>query len=349
MPSRRRAGVRVLSTVLSMTLLLTAAAACGDSEAGQSDKLVIYSGRNEQLVGGLLEQLKQATGQDLDIRYGTSSELAAQILEEGDRSQVDLFFSQDAGALGALSEQGRLAALPPDVLSLAPEKYQADDGTWVATSARARVIAYDPGQVRAADLPANLDAVVDPRWRGKIGIAPTNASWQSFVTALRVLRGEDGARDWLTKLAANQPQKFENNIAILDAVNNGQLALGLINHYYWYARVAEEGADNVEAKLHFVGGDDPLGLVNVAGVGVLTGSDRSEAAINAVRFMLGEQAQRYFADQTAEYPVNTAAIGNQRSKHNLPPLDTIRGPDIDLSKLSSLQQSLTLLQEVGLS
>jgi iron(III) transport system substrate-binding protein len=342
--SRRRTG----AIALSLALLIPVAAACGDSEAGSADALVIYSGRNEQLVGGLLDQLKEATGQNVDIRYGGSAELAAQLLEEGDRTQVDVFFSQDAGALGALSEQGRLAALPQDVLALAPEKYRADDGTWVATSARARVIVYDPGQVREADLPANLDAVVDPKWRGKVGFAPTNASWQAFVTALRVMRGEDGARAWLTRFAANQPQKFENNIAILDAANNGELPLGLINHYYWYARVAEEGADNVDAKLHFVGGNDPLGLVNVAGVGVVKGTDRNDAALSAVRFLLSEQAQRYFADQTAEYPIITAATGTQ-SKHDLPPLDTIQGPDIDLSKLSSLQQTLTLLQEVGLS
>jgi iron(III) transport system substrate-binding protein len=272
--------------------------------------------------------------------------MAAQILEEGDRTQADLFFSQDAGALGALGDQGRLAQLPADVLDLVPAQYHADNGTWVATSARARVIAYDPAQVQPAALPSTLDAVVDPKWKGKVGIAPTNGSWQAFVTAVRVLRGEDAAREWLRKLAANEPKKFENNIAILDAVNNGQLTLGLINHYYWYAKVAEQGADKVKAKIHFVGAGDPLGLVNVAGVGVLNGSDRSDAAHRAVRFLLSEEGQRYFADRTAEYPANPTV---KSTKHNLPPVDQIHGPDIDLSKLSSLQQTLTLLQEVGLS
>lgn len=342
MLSRRRAG----AAALVLTVLFPAAAACGDSESGQSDALVIYSGRNEQLVGGLLEQLKQATGQNVEVRYGGSAELAAQILEEGDRTQVDVFFSQDAGALGALAEQGRLATLPPDVLGLVAENYHADNGTWVATSARARVIAYDPQKVPEAEVPGSLDAVVDPKWKGKIGVAPTNGSWQAFVTAVRVLRGEDAAREWLRKLAANEPKKFENNIAILEAVNNGQLELGLINHYYWYAKVAETGADKVRAKIHFAGGDDPLGLVNVAGVGVINGSDRADAAQKAVRFLLSEQAQRYFADQTAEYPVTS---GVSSTKHQLPPLDQIHGPDIDLSKLSSLQQTLGLLQEVGLS
>ncbi|MFC0106429.1 extracellular solute-binding protein [Kibdelosporangium aridum] len=329
-----------------LAIALVSPAACSDTAGEVGDALIIYSGRNKELVGGILEQLKQSVGGNVEVRYGGSAEMAAQILEEGGGTQADVFFSQDAGALGALTEQGKLAALPQDVLGLVPEKYRADNGTWVATSARSRVVTYDPGQVAEADLPASADAILDPKWRGKVGYAPTNASWQAFVTGLRVIRGEEGAKQWLAKFKANEPKRFENNIAILDAVDKGQLALGLINHYYWYARVAEVGADKVKAKLHFVSGNDPLGLVNVAGVGVVNGSPQNEAAVKAVRFLLSDQAQRYFADRTAEYPANPAVAPG---KHQLPPLGSLQGPDIDLSKLSSLQQTLSVLQEVGLS
>lgn len=336
---------RVRAGALIAALVLPLAVACGEGEAG-ADTLVIYSGRNEGLVGGLLERLEQETGTKVEVRYGGSAEMAAQILEEGDGTQADLFFSQDAGALGALGEQGRLVTLPDDVVNLVPQKYRAADGTWVATSARARVVAYDPGQVSDVDLPSTVDDIVDPRWRGQVGFAPTNASWQAFVTGLRVLRGDDGARAWLTKFAANEPQRYKNNLAVLDAVDKGQISLGLINHYYWYERVAELGEQAVNAKLHFVGGDDPLGLVNVAGAGVLEGTDSHDAAVKAVRFLLSDEAQRYFADETAEYPVTD---GVTSSKHDLPPLEQLQSPDIDLSRLSSLQETLAMLQEVGLS
>jgi iron(III) transport system substrate-binding protein len=341
----RRAHVAALAVLLAVPL-----AACGGTQTGApaapDDTLVIYSGRNEALVSGVLEQLEQATGGTVEVRYGSSGEMAAQLLEEGDRSQADVFFSQDAGALGAVAQQGRLAELPADVLELVPPEYRADDGRWVATSARARVVAYDPRVVAEADLPRTIDEVVDPRWRGRIGFAPTNASWQAFVTSIRVLRGEEFAADWLRRFAANEPRRYDNNIAILNAVNDGQLPAGLINHYYWYAKTAELGPAAVTAKLHYVPGGDPLGLVNVAGAGVIAGSDQNEAAVAAVRFLLSEQAQRYFADQTAEYPVNPAV---QSSKHALPPLTDLQGPDLDLSQLSSLQQTLTLLQQAGLS
>lgn len=337
--SRRARCAIVVAALLAMPVV-----ACGSATG--ADALVIYSGRNKELVSGVLDQLQQAIGVKVEVRYGSSGEMAAQLLEEGTRTQADLFFSQDAGALGAVAEQGRLTELPADVLDMVPSRYRADDRRWVGTSARARVVAYDPRVVAEADVPRSLENVVDPRWRGRIGFAPTNASWQAFVTSVRVLKGEDYTRQWLRRFAANEPKRYDNNIAILDAVNGGTLPIGLINHYYWYAKVAELGADAVTAKLHYVSSGDPLGLVNVAGVGIVSGTDHQEAALKAVRFLLSEQAQRYFADQTAEYPANPAV---QPSKHHLPPLSDLHGPDIDLSRLSSLQQTLAMLQEAGLS
>jgi iron(III) transport system substrate-binding protein len=338
-------GGRVVSrrtriVLIVVSLLGTLVTACGSGT--DPNALVIYSGRNQELVKGVLDKIKGAAGLNVEVRYGSSGEMAAQLLEEGDKTEADLFFSQDAGALGAVAEQGRLASLPQDIVGLVPEGYRAE--RWVATSARARVVAYDPRKVSEAELPKGLDDVVDPKWKGRLGYAPTNASWQAFVTAVRVMKGEEQAKEWLRKFAANEPKRFDNNIAILNAVNDGQLDAGLINHYYWYAKVAESGS--VNAKLHHVGGGDPLGLVNVAGAGIISNTDKSEAAHKAVKFLLSEEAQRYFADQTAEYPV----VANvQSSKHKLPPLSELDAPDIDLAKLSSLQQTLAMLQEAGLS
>ncbi|MQA61589.1 MAG: extracellular solute-binding protein [Actinophytocola sp.] len=331
---------RLPSIGLAVALLFPLLAACGNSDA-----LVIYSGRQQALVGDLLGKLEKELGMDVEVRYGGSAEMAAQLLEEKE-PEADLFYSQDSGALGALTEAGKLATLPRDDLDIVDKRFQADDGSWVATSARARVVAYDPKQVSEQDLPSDLDDLLDEKWRGKVGYAPSNGSWQAFVTAVRQLKGEDGARDWLVKFKQNNPQAYENNVLIRDAVDKGEVALGLINHYYYHRKIAEEGAENVNVKLHYVGGNDPLALINVAGVGVIKGSDKAEAAQRAVRYLLSESAQQYFADETAEYPVRE---GVTSTKHDLPKLSGIESPDIDLSSLSSLKETLALLQEVGLS
>ena len=96
------------------------------------------------------------------MRYGDTSELASTILEEGDNSPADLFFSQDAGALGALEKENRLTQLPGDVLDDVDSRYRSRDGRWVATSARARVVAYNRDRVNRSEL-----AAVDPRLHGR--------------------------------------------------------------------------------------------------------------------------------------------------------------------------------------
>jgi iron(III) transport system substrate-binding protein len=344
-------------SLLVAAATLVALTACAGGDAGEpaagaastppaDAALVIYSGRNETLVGGLLADLEKAVGRPVEVRYGGSSELAAQLLEEGTRTKADVFFSQDAGALGALAKAGALATLDRTVLDVVPARYRAKDGTWVGVSGRARVVAHAPGQVAAGDLPDTVDDLVDPRWKGKVAFAPTNASFHAFVTALRVVSGEDKAAAWLEAFKANQPKAYESNTLVLDAVDKGEAALGLINHYYWYEKVAELGADKVTARIHYLPAGDPAALVNVAGVGVLEGTDQPEAAAKAVAFLLGERAQAFFADETAEYPLRA---GVSTAKHDLPALTTLQGPELDLSELDSLDRTLALLEKVGLT
>jgi iron(III) transport system substrate-binding protein len=333
---------RLIAAALVPIALWTIVSCGDDSPTFDDNALVVYSGRNKNLVNPLLEKLKTATGLNVQVRYGDSAELAAQILEEGEDTRADLFFSQDAGALGALGKEGRLAAIPQQSLDRVPAKYRGSQGTWVGVSGRSRVIVYDPRTVPAP--PTTVFELTDPKYKGKVGWAPTNASFQAFVTALRVLSGEDKARQWLEAMQANGTQKFPNNVSILDAVDGGKLQLGLINHYYWYEKVAEKGQAAVPSKLAFLPGGDPGALVNVAGVGVLKASKHGPAAQKAVDYLLGADAQKYFADQTKEYPL----IAGVATAPGLPALDSLKGPELDLSKLDSLEQTLELLQDVGL-
>jgi iron(III) transport system substrate-binding protein len=338
-------------TAASVSVALLVAACNGDASGSGGEpkvdksKLVVYSGRQKALVAPLFEAFEKRTAIKVSARYAGSAELAQQLIEEGDRSQVDVFFSQDAGALGALAKQGRLTALPQATLDEVDSRFRSQTGNWVGVSGRARVLVYDPAKVPPSELPKTIDDVAGDRWKGKVGFAPTNASFQAFVTGLRVVKGEAGARKWLEDFKAGQPKSYDNNIAILDAVERGELELGLINHYYWYEKAHEVGDDAMKSKLHFFGGGDPGGLINVAGVGVLTSTDRGAEAQQFVDFLLSPEAQTYFRDTTFEYPLtdDVDAAGD------LPKLDQLDAPDVDLSELSTLEQTLTLLDEVGLT
>jgi iron(III) transport system substrate-binding protein len=332
--------------LLALTAVAGAAPACGSSAAGiDEDALVVYSGRQEVLVKPLLEQFTSDTGIKVSVRYGNTAQLAAQLIEEGDRTPADVFFSQDAGALGALSHKDRLDKLPDDLLNKVQASYRAKDGTWVGTSGRARVIVYDPSQVPPEQVPDSVFDLTDPRWKGKVGIAPSNASFESFITAMRVIKGDDVAREWLAGMKANDVQTFDNNILILNATKEASLQLGLINHYYWYEQVAEEGRDKMTARLKFLPGGDPGALVNVAGVGVLRGTDRADEARRFAEYLLQADAQRFFAEQTKEYPL----VSGVSPVEGLPELSGLQPPDIDLSDLDTLEETLKMIQDAGLT
>lgn len=334
---------RVAALAAAGSLVLGLAACTSDSD--ESDALVLYSGRSESLVAPLIEQISDSTGVDIEVRYASTPEMAAQIAEEGEASPADVFFSQDAGALGALDNAGLLQQLDESVTEVVPAEYRAADGTWVATSLRARVLIYDSRTLDEAEVPDTIDAVLAPEWKGRVGYAPTNASFQSFVTALRVDRGDEAAEQWLRDFLANDPQTFENNNALLQAVDAGTVELGLTNHYYWYNSAAEKGAENMRARVKYMAQGDPGALVNVAGVAILASTDRPDDARRVVEAFLAEPAQTYFVEETSEYPV---VPGIATDAAGLPPLDTLGGPDIDLGQLDGLEQTQAMLARVGM-
>ena len=334
---------RLLAAAAAPAVLSTTA--CGSDSADAGNGLVVYSGRNENLIAPLLEKFTEATGIAVTPRYGGSAELAAQLLEEGSDSPASVFLSQDAGALGALEQADRLAPLEKTTLDKVPAKYRSDEGRWVGVSGRSRVLVYDSTAVTEAELPQSVFDLTAPEYRGKVGIAPMNASFQAFVTGMRVTEGEERTKQFLTDLAANDARIYENNIAILQAVNAGEIPFGLANHYYLYERAAEAGGlDELNARNHLFPGDDPGSLVNVAGVAVLAGKPdaRTQALVD---YLLSSEAQTYFAEETKEFPL---VAGVSPDVPGLPPLSALQGPDVDLSELESLETSLKLLEEVGL-
>jgi iron(III) transport system substrate-binding protein len=306
------------------------------------DTLVVYSGRSEELVGPAIEQFEQATGIDVQVRYAGTSELAATILEEGDNSPADVFFSQDGGALGALAKEDRLVALPQDLLDQVDSRFRDSDGDWVGVTGRARVLAYDTRELTETDLPASVQDLADPAWKGRIGWVPTNASFQTFVTALRQTLGDDATKAWLEAMVANEPKVYEGNAAALQAVAAGEVDVALVNHYYLFQAQREGGADLPVAN-HFFANGDPGALVNVAGVGILDTAEHPAAAEAFARWLLDEQAQTYFATETFEYPLRDGIAADDR----LPALADIQSPALDLTDLDDLDGTLRLLQEAG--
>jgi iron(III) transport system substrate-binding protein len=329
---KNRCGLVALALAPIITL-----SGCATSPSDSAESITIYSGRSEALISELLSTFTEETGIAVNVRYGDSAELAAQILEEGDNVQADVFFSQDAGALGALAKEGLTRSLPTDITDLVDTSYKSNDSQWVGVSGRARVLVVNPEKV--TKVPASYKDLMDPSWKGRIAIAPTNASFQAFITAIRITEGDQAAEEFLMAMKENAVL-FEKNGLILQAVEDGVVDAGLINHYYWFELENEKGVGNMNSELVWFEDQDAGNLINVAGVAVL--SDNPSANV-FVKWLLGDTAQNYFVERTREY-----SLTGVPDVAGVKPFGDIKAPDIDLSDLESLAETLELIRKAGL-
>lgn len=277
-------------------LVVTLSSCTGDSD----DSVTIYSGRNEDLMAQVLEDFTAETGIEVRVQYNESDVLARLIAEEGDQSPADLFLSQSPGAVGFLDQAGLLTELPETVLGRVADGTRDDDGRWVGISGRQRVLVYNPDLVDESELPDSVLDVADRAWAGRLGIAPANGSFQDFVTAMRFELGEEPTAQWLTDINANEAQSYAKNSAIVEAVGRGEVAAGLVNHYYNFRAQAED-PDHPALNHQFA--TDDVGSVLIVTAAAKLVSSESEAADTLLEWLLSEPAQRYFADETFEYPL----------------------------------------------
>ena len=326
-------------TLLLALLAIGALAGCG----GDEEALTIYSGRSQSLVNPILEAFSEHTGTSIRVKYSGSTGIANTILEEGDATPADVVFLQDPGSLGALSQAGLLAKLPDETLSKVNSRLQSPIGEWIATSGRVRTVVYNTSVIDPNTLPSSILDFTNPEWKGRIGWAPRNASFQAFVTAFRVKNGDEAARQWLQGIQANDAETYPNNVTTVAAVARGEVDVGFVNHYYLQRFLEEEGPE-FKARNHFLSGGDPGALVLVAGVGILKQSDNKEAAEEFVEFLLSDVAQEYFATETKEYPL---AAGVQ-PEGDLPPISSLEPPDVDLGNLTDLEGTLSMLRELNI-
>ncbi|MCL1593851.1 MAG: extracellular solute-binding protein, partial [Actinomycetia bacterium] len=274
---------RLIGLALGLTLI---AAACS---GGSSDSIVIYSGRSEDLVQPLIDRFTEETGIEVAVKYAGSADLAATITEEGTNSPADVFFAQDPASLGTVALAGLFEELPSDLLSSVPERFSDSNGAWVGTSGRARVVVYDSSVIDPSQIPDTEDGFTEPEWKGLVGIAPTNGSFLAFVSAKILSNGEDATLTWLKGMAENQSPTFPKNSPIVTAVNDGQIPVGLVNHYYLLRALAED--PDLPGKNDFFPIATAGSLVMPSGAGVLASSSNIEAATRFVAFLLNNDAQ----------------------------------------------------------
>ena len=325
--------------LIVLVILGLLAGSCG----GSDDVVTVYSGRTSNLIGPLLEYFAESTGIDVEVRYGESADLALLIDQEGDRSPADIFISQSPGAVGFLAGKGKLRPIGDEVLSKVSREFRNANGLWVGVSARVRVIVYNRHLVDPSELPGSVFELTEERFLDRVAVAPANGSFQDFVTAMRETHGDDATLAWLEGLVANEARTYANNTSIVQAVGRGDVPMGLVNHYYNLRAKAED--PGVASENYYFPARNIGSLMIVTAIGVLATTDDPELADRLVEFMLSEPAQRFYSENTFEYPL---AAGVEPSS-GLPPLAAIGVATYDFDQLGGgLKRTKELIDESGL-
>ncbi len=333
--------MKLTGIVLSLAVLAGAAVVAGCS--AEDETLTIYSGRSENIIGPMFDQFSEATGINVEARYGDSADLALQLQTEGENSPADVFISQSPGAMGAVADGGLLAKLPAATQKLVVTEFQDPDGDWVGVTGRVRTLVYNTDLVTADELPQSVFDLTNAEYQGKVGLAPSNGSFQDFVTAMRVADGDDATKKWLDDMAANGAQPYADNTSIVQAVGRGEVPMGLVNHYYKEQATAEN--PDLPVENHFFAKGDVGSVLLATGAGILANSEVQELGTELIDFLLSPEAQKFFTEVKVEYP---AAKGAEIAEGT--PLADVPATVVDFDELGSgFRDTLEMINSSGLA
>lgn len=327
----------VAATLLVLSLPLAPHTASGET-------LLIYNGQHKQTGAAAAAAFKKATGVNVQLRKGSSSQLANLIMEEGGKSPADIFYSEETPSLAALSQKGLLARIDPSTIASLPGNYHSKKDDWIALSARVRVVAYNKARLKPADLEPSILNYATQRWAGKVGFVPTSGAFQEQIVAIVKLNGREATLKWLQGLK-KYGKVYNNNSAALNGVERGEVEAALINNYYWYALAKEKGVENMKSALNYVGHKDAGALITFSGIGILKSSPKQKLAQQFVAYLASAQGQEAIINDVAEYPVNASI----KSPFDLRPFNSLNPPDVSPADLGDAHEAIELLREAGLS
>lgn len=342
-----------LLTLLAMAITLAACGSSSSTSAGSTatsgsttpgTTITLYNGQHEQTTSLLVAGFEKQTGIEVKVRSDDEDVLGNQIIQEGSSSPADVFYTENTPVLEDLQEKGLLSPVSASTLAAVPAKYSSPQGDWVGVSARVSVLVYNTSLVKASELPSSILELAQPKWKGKLGFAPSETDFQPLVTAITKLDGEAAAEKWLEGIQANA-KVYPDNETVVAQVNNGESTVGIINHYYWYRLRDEVGESHVHSALHYYTPHDPGYLLNVSGAAVLKSSKQQAAAQKLVAYLVSKQGQEILAhSHSYEYPIGSGVLSAQPLK----PFDELQLAPITIEDLGNGHAPLELEQKLGL-
>lgn len=317
----------------------------GDTLA--AERLVVYSGRAERLIKPVLDAFQEKTGIQVELLSSKTTELVNRLQAEGKRTPADVFVTNDAGSLERARELGLLYPLHLKVIERTiPAQFRAPDNSWIGLSGRIWIVVYNTKQIDPAKLTSILD-IANPQWKGKLAIPNAGSEYlHAGVSVIKAASGDEAARKFLEGLKINGGnQVYGKSSQIVRAVAKGQVALGIVNHYYIYRHLAKEPKAPIAPLITDQQEGGMGAIMNVAGIGVIKHAKHLEAAKSLVTFLVSQSGQNMFATLNKEYPLHPKVPADPA----LPERKSFRVAQVPLARLAELREpSMTLIEQVGL-
>jgi iron(III) transport system substrate-binding protein len=339
---RKRLLLAAVSAVVGAAYLVS-----GVSASRSAGSLTLYSGQHEQTVSALVAAFEKQTGINVSVRSDSEGVLASQIVQEGSHARADVFYTENSPPLEALAKRGLLTRVKASTLAKTPARYQTPARNWTPVSARVSLMVYNTDQLKPSQLPKSILELAQPKWKGKLGLAPTETDFQPIVTAVAAKYGKARAIKWLEGIKNNASGHiYPDNEALVAQINSGQAALGFMNNYYWY-RLRDElgGQSKMHSAIHYFTARDPGYVVNVSGAGILDSSSHQAEAQKFLAFLDSPTAQGIIAhDESFEYPLGSGV----KTARGLAPFSTLQPDPITVKQLGDGTLPIELLRQASL-
>jgi iron(III) transport system substrate-binding protein len=337
---------RLAALGAAATVALSLAGCSTPSTGHAPTTIVLYNAQHEQTTTALVKAFTKQTGIRVRVDNDDEDVLTAKIEQEGSRSPADVIFTENSNWLQQLADKHLLASVQKSTLKSIPAADSAADGEWVGISARMSSIVYNTKSLSAADLPKSVLDLADPKWKGKIELAPSETDFWPIVSSVSDTYGHAKALAWLKGLKANAGANIvPDNETLVADVNKGVAQLGIINHYYFARLQAETSASSLHAGLGYFAPKDAGYIKTISGAAVLKSSHFPSAAQSFVAFLTSHAGQDTIArGESFEYPLAPGVLPNSA----VTPLSQLSPSGFTAAEFGTGEEAKKLLQEAQL-
>ena len=274
------------------------------------DEVVAYTALDAEFSEPIYQEFSQASGIQVlpkfDVESTKTVGLVNALIAEAKRPRCDVFWNNEVLNTIRLEKQGLLEVYRSPAGESFPAAYRSANGTWQGFAARARILIVNTKLVAEADRPKSVNDMLDPKWKGKIGIAkPLFGTTATHIACLFALLGEDEAKAFFRKLKANDVQILSGNAQVAQSAASGQIAFGLTD--------TDDAIGMLEKgqPVAIVYPDreaDQMGTLFIPNtVSIIKGCPNPEAARRLVDYLLSPSVEEKLAlGPSAQIPLNPA-------------------------------------------